>query len=334
MSITVIKPGLQSSLQDLGRYGYQHLGVPVSGAMDTRAHRLANLMAGNTDDCATLEVTLTGPTLAFHITTCIAISGAALSPTINSHPVPNNRPIIVKAGDQLAFGRCQNGLRAYVAVTGGFAVPPVMGSASTYLRGGFGGLQGRALRADDQLSVHETLTTNSPQVLADKLWQIKLYLPAILGLGTRSDVRTIRGPHANLYTPESLAALFGSEYRIEPESERMGYRLKGPTLAMTDPQQLLSEATSFGAIQVPPDGMPIILMADRQTTGGYPKVGHVCTADLPLVAQSAPGQTLTLQEISLARAQQLDNQREEAFGRLSQNLQQVRDALAPYRNKL
>lgn len=328
MSITVIKPGLQSSFQDLGRHGHQHLGVSVSGAMDTRAHRLANLLAGNTHDKATLELTLTGPVLQFEQTACIAITGASLSPTLNGEPIPNNRPLIVTAGDTLAFGARTKGLRAYLAVHGGFDIKPVLGSCSTFLRGHLGGLDGRALKKGDRIALNSPLYGVDPEALSDEIWKIKIYLPAILGTNLRTDIRVIKGPHAERFTPESLTQFFETGYRVNPESERMGYRLTGARLTLADTAQIISEVTSFGTIQVPPDGNPIILMADRQTTGGYVKIAHVATVDLPLVAQTMPGETLHFQEISLARAQQLDSQREEAFGRLYQGLAGLRELLA------
>lgn len=329
MSITVIKPGLQSSFQDLGRHGHQHLGVSVSGAMDARAHRLANMLAGNTDDHATLEITLSGPTLQFNTASCIAICGAPLSPMLNARAIPNNRPLIVKPGDTLAFGERTTGLRAYLAVYGGFDVPPVMGSRSTFLRGKFGGLDGRALRKDDELRLNRSLEGRDLDALSDEIWKIKVYLPAILGLNMRHDIRVMAGPHADRFTDTSLKQFFESAYRVSAQSERMGYRLEGPALALKEATQIVSEVTSFGTIQVPPDGRPIILMADRQTTGGYVKIGHVATVDLPLVAQTMPGESLRFQEITLAQAQQLDSQREEAFGRLHQGLASLRELLAP-----
>lgn len=328
MSITVIKPGLQSSFQDLGRQGHQHLGVSVSGAMDARAHRLANMLAGNSDDQATLEITLTGPTLTFNSGTCIAICGAPLSPTLNGRAIPNNRPLVVKPGDTLAFGARNSGLRAYLAVYGGFDIPPIMGSRSTFLRGNFGGLDGRALKKDDEIKLNKPLDGRDLEELSDEIWKIKIYLPAILGLKMRNEIRVVAGPHADHFTEESFQAFFSSDYRVSAQSERMGYRLEGHRLALKESTQIVSEVTSFGTIQVPPDGNPIILMADRQTTGGYVKIAHVAAVDLPLVAQTMPGESLRFQEITLAQAQQLDNQREEAFGRLHQGLAALRDLLA------
>lgn len=334
MSMTIIKPGIQSSFQDLGRFGFQHLGVPTSGAMDSRAHRLANLLVGNTPDCASLEITLTGPELRFDASTCLAISGAVLSPTLNATPIPNNRPVVARAGDVLKFGARKSGLRAYLAVAGGFGVGSLMGSQSTYLRGGIGGWHGRALQKNDVIPLAAPLPEPGLTHLEDKLWQLRVYLPAILGMTQRDTIRAMRAPHAKLFTDAALNAFFKQGFRIAPQSDRMGYRLHGPVLSLKTPQQLPSEATSFGTVQVPAGGQPIILMADRQTTGGYPKLAHICTVDLSVVAQAAPGDTLHFREIDVAAAQKLDSQREEAFERLEGNLTALRDLLADYRNKL
>lgn len=327
MSITVIKPGLLSSFHDMGRFGYQHLGVSAGGAMDSRAHRLANLLVGNPKSEATLEVTLAGPTLRFDAAACIAISGANLSPTLNNEPVPNNRPLIIRPNDILAFGARVSGTRAYIAWNGGIDLPIVLGSRSTYLRGGFGGFHGRALRKDDVFALRAGLDTTRHNLerLEEDLWRIKVYLPAILGQMPRSAIRVMRSAHTNWFTDESVQEFFSSEYRVSAASDRMGYRLEGKTLEMKSAAQMLSEATCFGSIQVPPDGKPIVLMADRQTTGGYPKIAHVATVDLSTLAQYMPGEALRFVEIGLPQAQQLDSQREEAFGRLEQTLKPLRD---------
>ncbi len=333
MSVSVIAPGMLSSFQDRGRMGSQHLGVPVGGAMDDRAHRLANLLAGNSEDEATLEITLTGPKLRFDAPCCVAISGADLSPSLNRQAIPANRPIIVRAGDLLEFGQRKSGARAYLAFHGGIDLWRVLGSASTHLPGQFGGYHGRALKKGDQLTLRTALSEQGLETLATNLWNVTIYLPATLGLTSRSTIRALRGEHSRLFTAQSIRQFFGADFHISPHSNRMGYRLEGDRLALTKPQQLLSEATSFGTVQVPADGNPIILMADRQTTGGYPKIAHVATVDLPLLAQCMPGETLSFTEIELASAQLLDSQREEAFGRLHQALASLRDLFKPYQEQ-
>ncbi len=331
MSITVLKPGMLSTFQDLGRVGYQHLGVPVSGAMDQRAHILANLLAGNATDCATLEITVTGPTLRFNQPCCVAITGADLSPTINGNPAALNRPLILRTNDALAFGARNRGTRCYLAVHGGFALEPVLGSTSTYLRGAMGGLDGRALRRGDEVALNKKLLqysdTKALEDLAQALWAISVYLPSPIAEPTRSRVRIIKSLQWPDFTPESCAALLTEPFRVSPDSERMGYRLQGPELALSAPRQMLSEAATFGTIQLPAGGQPIILMADRQTTGGYPKMAYVASVDLPLLAQMGPGDTVRFECINLEKAQKLDLRRANAFVALASTLTPIRTLL-------
>lgn len=328
MSVTVIRPGLASTFQDCGRHGYQHLGIPVGGAMDLRAHQLANLIAGNDRDLASLEITLIGPTLQFNSAACIAMAGADLSPTINGIPVPLGRPIIVESGDVLSFGERRKGVRCYLAWHGGIALPEVLGSQSTYLRGELGGFEGRALRKGDVLPLNAPLRAHALETLAEDLNAMSIYLPSTLADNPRARLRVMRGPHTDLFTQEAVQNLFNSSYRIANESDRMGYRLQGPTLPVKESRQLLSEGVTLGSIQVPADGLPIVLMADRQSIGGYPKIGHVAAVDMPQLAQRMPGEDIHFEEISLAQAQQLDNLREEALARLATSLEGMRTRIA------
>jgi antagonist of KipI len=330
MSVTVIKPGMLSSFQDRGREGYQHQGIPAAGAMDERAHRLANALAGNPGDPATLEMTLTGPTLRFDAPACFALAGADLGATLNGRDLPVHRPLVARAGDTLAFGaRPAAGVRGYLAVHGGFALPRVMGSESTYLRSGFGGFQGRALAKGDQVPLRAPLAGDRDlDALQDALWQLRVYLPAALGAKRRDAIRFLPGMHWDEFSEASRQDFAGSEFRISPQSDRMGYRLLGPALSMSQPRQMLSEAACFGTVQVPSGGEAIILMADRQTTGGYPKIAQIATVDLPILAQCAPGQTLRFQPIGLEEAQRLDSERERAFTQLQEALAPLRALLA------
>jgi len=327
MSVTVLRPGLASTFQDCGRHGYQHLGMPVGGAMDQRAHQLANLIAGNERDLATLEVTLMGPALRFDAPACIALAGADLGPQINGRSAPMGRPLVMRAGDILSFGARRNGMRCYIAWHGGIALPEVLGSQSTYLRGGLGGFQGRVLRKDDVLPLNTPLNDQKQDALARDLQKMAIYLSASLACNPRPRLRVMRGPQTGLFTDQALAALFSGEYRIANESDRMGYRLAGPALPVRENRQLLSEGATFGTIQVPSDGLPIVLMADRQSIGGYPKIGHVASVDLPQLAQCMPGEMLRFEEIGQAQAQQLDNLREHALAGL-------RDSLGPLRERI
>lgn len=332
MKMRILKPGMLSSFQDEGRIGHQPLGVSVVGAMDQRAHRLANILVGNETDCASLEITLTGPTLQFTQACCIALCGADLGPTLNGNPVAMNRPLTIRAQDELQFGAKKHGTRAYLAVHGGFAIPEVLGSQSTYLRSHFGGWHGRALKRGDEIPLQRPLKEigkdgGNLEALAQALWSIKLYLPGVISGSTRARIRLIKSQQWDEFTPASHEALLSQPYRISPDSERMGYRLQGPDILMTKPRQMISEATTFGTIQVPAGGQPIVLMADRQTTGGYPKIAYVATIDLPLLAQMAPGDIMQFELVSLEAAQALDAARTRALIDLALALAPVRTLL-------
>jgi biotin-dependent carboxylase-like uncharacterized protein len=331
MTIRVLKPGMLSSFQDEGRFGHQPLGVSVVGAMDQRAHRLANTLVGNVEDVASLEITLTGPTLQFTKPCCIALCGADLSPQLNGKPIAMNRPLVLRAKDELHFGARQHGTRAYLAVHGGFDIPNILDSQSTYLRSHFGGWHGRALKRDDEIPLRRPLRevgqNGTLATLAKALWDIRLYLPSVIADSTRARIRIIKSQQWDEFTPASREALLSQTFRISPDSERMGYRLQGPDILMTKPRQMISEATTFGTIQVPAGGQPIVLMADRQTTGGYPKIAYVATVDLPLLAQMGPGDKVQFELITLETAQALDTARTRAFIDLAQALHPVRTLL-------
>lgn len=306
-SITVLKPGAQTQLQDGGRFGWQRFGVPVGGAMDLWSHRVANLLAGNAEDEATLEILLMGPSLRFEAPACIALCGADLSAQVAGEPLPMYERIQLPAGAQLDFGRRVNGLRCYLAVQGGWAVPPVMGSRSTFVRGGFGGFQGRALRKGDVLPIGGGRPAPlPPAVLPDEV-SVPVPLAAAQAV---TPVRIVPGEHAALFSPEVHALMVQATYQLSPQSDRMGYRLEGPALPRLPGGELISEGVSFGTVQVPPDGQPIVLMAERQSAGGYPKIAHVASVDLPLLAQMAPRQALRFVPITLAQAQALHLERE------------------------
>lgn len=314
MSVEVIRPGLMTTVQDRGRRGYQQYGITSGGAMDLFALRAANLLVGNDEGDAALEATLAGPTLRFERAAVIAVCGGDLSPAVDGVPLPMWRPALVPAGAVLAFGRPRGGCRAYIAAAGGFAVPPVLGSRSADLRAGLGGGFGRALRAGDRLPL------GMPSPLAGRIaaelrgragggafaaaaWRLPHSM--LPGYAAEPVVRAVRGPHFGRFAPEAQEALFTVPMRVTPQSDRMGYRLEGPTLPLAETFEPISSAVSFGTVQVPPNGQPIVLMADRQPTGGYPVIAQVIRADLPLLAQLAPGKTLRFQEVSLQAAEEL-----------------------------
>jgi antagonist of KipI len=317
--IKITKPGLLTSIQDLGRYGYQKYGVIVSGVMDPQAHRIANLLVGNEENTPTMEITLVGPTIAFEENALISICGGDLSPSIDGEPVRLWRAIFVKKGSELKFGRCKSGCRAYLAVAGGYSIPSVMESKSTYLRANIGGFNGNALRAGDQLSfepmgelsnkITEKLKiSQSHRRFVEADWSVTHDLIRVYRDETL--IRVIKGRQFHLFTSESKEKLFSEPFEVMPQSDRMGYRIKGPGLAMEQAEEMISEAVSFGTIQVPSGGNPIILLADRQTTGGYPKIGQIATVDLPYLAQAKPGDLLRFTEVSHEQAQRLFLKRE------------------------
>jgi len=317
MTLRVHRAGILSTLQDRGRYGYQRYGMPVGGVMDEHSHRLANLLVRNAEDDATLELTLAGPRLEFTDSALIAICGGDFAPTIGGQEVPASRPVLVRAGSVLDLAVCRLGCRAYLAIAGGFDVPAVMGSKSTYLPAGIGGFKGRALRRGDELPVqrasadlypalHRAL--QSAEAFACPKWSV--HANAALMAHDHHRIRFIQGRHFGLFSESSRAQFVSAEFRIAANSDRMGYRLEGPTLALAQPGDILPEAVTFGSVQVPPDGKPIVLMANRQTTGGYPLIGEVASVDLPLLAQLPPGDTLRFEPITLEQSQELYLQRE------------------------
>jgi antagonist of KipI len=329
--ITILKPGLLSTIQDLGRYGFQKYGVIVSGAMDSIAHRLANLLVGNEENKPTIEMTLVGPVIQFEQDSLIAITGGDLSPTIDQTPLPNWKAIFVKKGTKLKFSGAQKGCRAYLAISGGFSTPSIMGSQSTYLRAGIGGYKGRALRAGDQL------LNEPPNEIALKIiknmrkelfnhsfiemnWSISREV--IPDIHSKTVIRIMKGRQFELFAEESIDQLFHNPFSITAQSDRMGFRLKGPTLQLEEPKEMISESVTMGTIQVPVDGNPIILMADRQTTGGYPVLGHIASVDLPLIAQSKPGDLIYFSEITHEEAQLLYLKREITLNQIKLGISQ------------
>ena len=302
MAIEILHPGLASSLQDSGRYHWQHLGVPVCGAMDLFSHRLANALAGNTGDPATLEMTLQGAKIRFLRHAVIVLSGADLSPCIDDKPVPMLSPLQVPAGAILSFGHRRTGARCYLAVKGGFAAPEVMGSQSTSQGAGFGGYHGRRLQKGDVLNFrwpfHNISNLRLPFGIPDIFPQ------------QRQVLRFIPGKHWKLLSDKEKNQFCHQTFSLSQHSDRMGYRLAGEPLVLSSAEEIYSEAVGRGTVQLPAGGEPIILMADSQTTGGYPKIAHIASIDMPYLAQALPGAEFTFQEISLYNAQLYSIQRQ------------------------
>ena len=313
MSVRVLQPGLLTTIQDTGRFGLQQFGVIVSGAMDSLSLRISNLLVGNPPEDPVLEITLIGPALQFEKETLIAIAGADLSPTVDGRRIKAWRPVWIKQQSRLEFGAPVRGCRAYLAVAGGFDVPLVLQSYSTYLRAGLGGFQGRSLQMGDQLNLRpasdranrmvDRLSTDAgDEAVVEAKWSAGFNL---CDTSLARPVRVITGGQFDWFTHASQQAFFQDEFTVTNQSDRMGYRLKGPSLQLVEPRELISEAVTMGSIQVPAQGDPIVLMADRPTTGGYPKIAQVVTADLPRLAQAKPLDRIRFEAISLDEAQQL-----------------------------
>lgn len=290
----VIKPGLSTTVQDLGRCGFQRYGVPFSGAMDDYAFTAANLLVGNKPNDACLEITLLGPELEFLNETQIAITGATLSPTINGEKVASWRTLQICRGDVLSFGRSQSGCRAYLAVRGGIDVPVVLGSRSTYVRGGFGGFQGRRLKTGD---IIEAYKTNTP-LKAGFLMPHEL----IPHYSDELTVEVVLGPQSDYFTDRGMETFLSSTYTVTTESDRMGYQLDGSPVEQKSLMDMVSDAIPVGAVQVPRSGKPIIVMKDAQTTGGYPKIAVVITPDVSRLGQVKPNNKVRFSNISLNKA--------------------------------
>jgi antagonist of KipI len=289
--IRVIEPGGFTTVQDLGRPGRANAGVPPSGAMDPRALRVANLLAGNAEDAAALEITMIGPLLTFEDDAIVAIAGAAFEAGLDGEPIPHGASFPVAAGSTLRLARPASGARAYLAVRGGIAVPPILGSSSTLASAGLGGWLGRALAAGDYLRAGAP----QPDIPMRRL------AAGAMPEATNA-VRVVAGPQTDAFTDWGLKVFFSKEFTVSPRSDRAGVRLQGTPLVHSGQADMDPEGVVTGAVQVPGDGMPIILGPDRPVTGGYVKIATVITADLPIIAQARPGDSLLFAEVDVSSA--------------------------------
>ncbi len=296
MSIAVIAGGLSTTVQDVGRYGFAALGVAAAGAADAYSLQIANLLVGNVEAAAALEITLLGPTLRFSSATRIAITGADLDATCDGRSLPGWRAIDLPAGTELHLGNCRRGVRSYLAVAGGVQTPLVLGSRATDLRGGFGGMQGRALQPGDQLPLGPHSEALATQVRIHARWVNPL---PDLDLAHPAELRILPGSDA--LTPDT--SLVGNLWKVDRRNNRQGVRLNGPRLAVADTSERVSEPVMPGTIQLPPDGQPIILGVDAQTIGGYPRIAHVIRADWPRLAQLQTGDALAFRLVDHNQAQ-------------------------------
>lgn len=294
-TIEILDGGLLTTVQDRGRFRYQRYGVPVSGAMDTVALRVANRLAGNPEGAAALEMTLLGPQLRFLAPTRIALAGGDLGAVLDGRTIPSWAAAAVSSGETLSFDGAKSGIRGYLAVAGGIDVPIVLGSRSTYLRSKLGGYEGRALAAGDVLE--------APGVgHSHHVWLAAMQDETHPVYGHDHELRVVLGPQDDRFTAGGLRTFLTSTYSVTPRSDRMGCRLAGPPIEHLSGADIVSDGSPLGAVQVSGDGQPIVLMADRGTAGGYTKIATVISVDVCRLAQAAPGDAIRFKAVSVAEA--------------------------------
>jgi antagonist of KipI len=322
MNVSVVSAGFLTSVQDLGRTGYRQSGISIGGALDSHALRVANALVGNEDSAAGLEATMGKLRLRFDDQRVVAWCGGAFAVRIGDQDLPPGHAGLVAKDEELVMVAPNAGSRAWLAISGGIDVPLVLGSHSTDLRGDFGGFEGRTLRDGDVISLFKERRFETTGLIGRRLqtaapWVSEWSAPTPWAATATRDrfLRVVRGPDWMRFTAEAQAALVGSPFTVTLDSDRMGARLDGPDLPRRDASDLLSEAVAPGTLQVPPNGKAILLLGDCQTMGGYPKIAHVITIDLPIAAQLWPGDLVRFHEISLAEAQELLREREEDFAR-------------------
>lgn len=298
MSIRIINGGMLTTVQDNGRIGYQQFGVPVSGAMDQQAAAIANILVGNEDNEAVLEVTMLGPRIEFQEANCIAVTGGDLTPQLDGKSFPMNRAVAVQKGQVLSFAAPRSGCRAYIAFAGGLDIPQVMGSRSTYLKAKIGGLEGRKLDKEDIIAFRAP-TAQLPNMEKRAVADAETF--------TKPDVtlRVVLGSQDDAFTEAGIKTFLGETYAVTVQSDRMGCRLDGPVIEHVKDGNIISDGISFGAIQVPSEGKPIIMVADRQTVGGYTKIATVISADFSKAAQIKAGDKIRFVQVGITEAQDL-----------------------------
>ena len=301
MSVKVIIPGALTTVQDAGRYGYQSSGIQTSGVMDHKAYEEANALVGNTGGEAVLEATLFGGVMEVTADTVAAVTGADMEPKVNNVPCGMNRPVLLRAGDTLSLDMAKSGCRSYIAFAGGVDVPVVLGSRSTNMKCRMGGYEGRPLQTGDafETGLWGEEAAERYEEVRDRSFPAEAYTSPI-------EVRVIEGPQAEYFTEKGKETFYSARYTISDQSDRMGYRLEGEAIESVDGTDIISDVIAFGAVQVPASGRPIVLLADRQTTGGYAKIATVCSFDIPRLVQGKPGDTVCFRRISLEEAQRIN----------------------------
>lgn len=296
MSITILNPGMLTSVQDLGRIGYQQYGVSVSGVMDPRSASIANILVDNDEGEAVLECTMMGPHLRFDAPNIIAITGGDLGATLDGQSIDTYRAVPVNAGQTLRFTMLRTGCRAFVAFAGGLDIPLVMGSRSTDMKAKIGGYQGRKLQKDDVIAFRAPKTDL-------KNLGVRHISPEFVPRAEYK-LRVVLGPQDDAFTELGIMTFLSSVYTLTPEFDRMGCRLDGELIEHIKDGNIISDGIAFGAIQVPSAGKPIIMLADRQTTGGYTKIANVISADFRILAQLKAGDRVRFEKVSITTAQE------------------------------
>lgn len=330
MGLVVKKPGVITTIQDNGRFGYQGSGFSTNGVMDHRAYTIANLLVENEPNAPALEFALAGPTVRFTTNTFIAITGGDFSPTLDGEPVPRYAAIMVHRGSILRFKASRTGCYGYLAIAGGSVrVPEVMGSRSTNLKCEFGGWRGRPLVVGDYLPFATKGVDFLPNLGSHRIDGDDAFY------GFDQDeivVRVVPGPQEDMFTDAGVETFYSQAFATTAKSDRMGYRLEGPEIETKHGSDIISDGIAFGAVQVPSHGRPIIMLADRQTTGGYAKIGTIATADIPKLVQRPPGKKVRFERVSVQEAQALLREEAQQFDMLALKVRRPSaDGISPRR---
>lgn len=320
MGVKFLNGGFLTTIQDMGRVGYQESGMSVSGVMDQRSAALSNILVGNDENEGVLEITLMGPMMEITADNIIAVTGANLGPKLNGKDLPMYQAVPVHKGDSISFAGMVSGSRAYVAFAGGLDVPLIMGSKSTNLKSRVGGFEGRKLGAGDEIAFTDPKTT-LPNMYLRKV-KADDFTP------TEQVLRVVMGPQDDYFTEQGINTFLSETYTFTNESDRMGCRCEGEVIEHKNGGDIITDGIAFGAIQVPSHGKPIIMMADHQTTGGYTKIASVISVDLPKVAQSRPGYKVKFKKVSIEEAQQLYTAQVEEFKALKEKLSKAPEPCA------
>ena len=301
MNITVVKPGFHDLVQDLGRFGYSHMGISPTGAADKASMKIANIILGNDLNDAVLEITLFGGTYTFDRSTTICLAGSKFPASIKGNDIPFKKPIKILEGDTLTIGGSTSGARCYLAIINGFNVAELLGSSSTHLMSSTGGFQGRNLQKNDRLPY------NKPE---ERLFAIDHKFPIDLD---RTIIRATPGLQFDIFNTVQQELFFSKEFTVSHQSNRMGIRINGPKILRENPKEMVTEGLPLGAVQVTGDGDSIITFIDHQTTGGYPKIANVIAADMHKVGQLRQGDCFTFELITMDKAENLHLEMEKIF---------------------